>query len=320
MATDGAHGPQPSRTGGPWHLLVRDALLYPDTRAVSHFIELVGQVAGTRQTDPLSLLADAKAQVAMNNWTRAEELVESAFTMYRRRRWSRDAPAWYELLLLRAHVAMQLGVTGGAPYHSNNILRSLTKQGLDGVDAAFVRARALHIASLVWGQRTEPFTRQRMLTALQSAEDVLQGVRTRRAVAELFRIRARLELAAARTRGEANPPATSAILEAARALPEFKEEGRVRYGQTLLRAGKPSRALDYIRPALESGNLSKPAWFVAERLNAAAEWQMGVSSDATLEKLAAIREEARRLGFQHQLLVIRRQARRVRRKDRNAVM
>lgn len=90
----------------------------------------------------------------------------------------------------------------------------------------------------------------------------------------------------------------------------------MRYGEALLNAGKPQDAIDYIRP--DSTKLSKPAWVIAERMRATAEWAAGADRDQTLGSLEG--KEARKLGFAHQVRVVRDQKRFFRRRDRKTIV
>jgi tetratricopeptide (TPR) repeat protein len=300
-----------SRTGGPWHLAARNVALYPDASRAWTFLREVADSSAIRKTDPEELLMRAEALLAVNDWVAAQEVLDAALEMFRRRRWRRNDPIYFAILLRIAHVAMQLGVTGGTPQHASNILRSLTKQRLDSIEARIVAGRAYHNAALVWGQRGEASVVDKTLAALQSAEDALRGIQTQSAIYELFRIRGYREVTLSKARAEAKPPSRSQVIKAGTVFPQDKDEAMLRYGQTLLCADDPSRAVEYIRPALESGKLSTAAWVIAERLNTAADWKLGASRDLTLHKLGRLGEKLKRLSFQQQLELVRRQRREV---------
>ena len=128
------------------------------------------------------------------------------------------------------------------------------------------------------------------------------------------------ELMVARTTGVAQPKQSSAILQASQVIDERYDQKRMRYGESLLYANKPREAIEYVHSPIDSGNLSKPAWVIAERLHAIAEWGAGGSSSRALRSLEKTEQKVRTLGFAHQLRIIRMLKKLVRRGEREPVI
>jgi thymidylate kinase len=102
-------------------------------------------------------------------------------------------------------------------------------------------------------------------------------------------------------------------LQAGRVIEKSYDQKRMRYGEALLAAGRRAEAIEYIRPAIESKRLSKPAWIIAERLVWTAQWGAGAKPEETLEALTRIQKDATDLGFHHQVRVIKQVKDRIRR-------
>jgi hypothetical protein len=247
-------------------------------------------------------------------------LLEEAQEMFRRRRWSRKDPRWFEIRLGLGRAQMQLGLPGLRPDEAINVLRSIKRQNLVGAHANIIRARAHHIAALIEGQRHGDRAARAAITHLLQAQQALRGQPGEESLRRYWEILAQEELSLARLNAVARPKHSSVILQAGKVLGDRTAEMRMRYGETLLEAGKPAEAIEYIAPATESGHLSSPAWVVAERLTAAAQYGAGAPAGATLDALTAAEEKARALGFQHQVRLIRRQKQQVRKGIRRSVI
>lgn len=306
-------GRQPSKTGGPWLLDVLKTIVEPDVRTAIAFISKQRRANTRRATDPRGLLEEALVARDAGRWTDSLAILEEAEQMFRRRRWRRDSTLRFEILLVLAGTEMQLGIEGLKPSTAHNIRRSVSRQRLGGPRADLIRAQAHYIAALVHNQRNDPGSVQQVLSHVDRATELLEGRRDDPAVREYWRYRSYRELTETRRTGIVRPEITSAILQAGRVIHDSYDQKQVRYGEALLAAGKPAEAIEYIRPALESGRLSKPGWVIAERLDAVAQWGAGAGTEETLHNLNRIQKDARQLGFDHQVRVIRKVKKRVRR-------
>ena len=135
-------GREPSWTGGPWWLAVRDARVEPSLAAARAFLERLRITAIDRRGGPSLLLRSALAEREAGNWIEAEVLLKFAAEMYKRREWPRDQPLWFDILLLLAGTKMQIGREGLWPRLPVNIRISVTEQRLREPDANLIRARA----------------------------------------------------------------------------------------------------------------------------------------------------------------------------------
>lgn len=306
-------GREPSRTGGPWLLDVKDIAVFPGSPAAKEFLARQQTTNTRRGSDPSELLADALRKRKADRWVEALELLEEADAMFRRRSWSRETPLRFDIFLELARTEMQLGPPGLMPHTSTNIMRSLSGQRLGTPTADLVRARAHYIAALVCSQRDDRAARADALTHVERARELLKGRVDPAGVREYWRVCAEHELSLARLTGAIPPKRSSAILQASRVLEESTEQKRMSYGESLIHANRPAEAIDYIRPAIDSRRLSQPAWVIAERLDATARWQTGAKTNRTIETLERVEEKAESLGFAHQARVIQRTKKRVRR-------
>jgi hypothetical protein len=214
---------------------------------------------------------------------------------------------------------MQLGLPGLRADEAINVLRSIKRQNLVGAHANIIRARAHHIAALIEGQRHGDRAARAAIRHLQQAQQALRGQPGEESLRRYWEILAQEELSLARLNAVARPKHSSVILQAGKVLGDRAAEMRMRYGETLLEAGKPAEAIKYIAPATESGHLSSPAWVVAERLTAAAQYGAGAPAGAALDALAVVEQKARALGFQHQVRLIRKQKARIQKRIRSAL-
>jgi hypothetical protein len=305
-------GRQASWTGGPWFLDVDSSIIVPDIQEARDFIERQNVVDRARRSDPADLLAEARSLQTAGRWTESLTTVEAAVEMYRRRRWRRDSPTWFEILLALGHTRMQMGPVGLRPEVSFNVLRSASRQRLGGRHADIVRARAHHIAALVRTRmRTLPAI-QAALAHLERASELLQGRRDDAATQRYWSSQAYKELIEAGLTGSTRPRGSSAILHAARVIENSRDQESMRYGESLLYANRPADSLDFLEPAVSSGRLSTPAQVIGERLTTVAHWMSGAASAATNDALEHIERRASALGFAHQVRQIRLQKRLVR--------
>lgn len=306
-------GRQTSRTGGPWRLHVQSSIVVPDATAALDFIERQQLLGRTRRSEPCELLADAQRLQEQCRWDDSLAALEAAVDMFRRRRWRRDAPLWFDLLLTLGGTRMQLGDERLRPDVSFNILRSASRQRLGGNDADLIRARAHYLAALVCNHtRTLPAI-EAALAHLDRASELLKGLPSQAAIREFWRTRSYRELIMAALTGTAQPKRSSAILQASRVIEERFDQKCMRYGESLLCANRPAEALEYVGAAVRSGRLYAPARIIGERLVAVAGWRAGAGSSATLEALEHVQQEAEALGFAHQVRQVRLQKRLVRR-------
>jgi tetratricopeptide (TPR) repeat protein len=309
-------GHQPSRTGGPWWIAAKDPLILPNADVALKYVDDQRTLSEERRLDPSALWQEALRHEQLSDFDESLDLLQEALVVFARRRWSRRNPLWFEIRLSLAHAQMQLGRAGVVPRTAYNTLISVGKLHLVGKEAAIIRARALHIAALVHNQRNDEPGVMAALRDLQSGDDALRGVRDEAAVLELWKMRAYEELTRVRVTGSAKSKHQSAILQVGGMIQDRREEFRMRYGESLLRAKRPATALEYIRPALASGQLSKPAWVIAERLSAVAKWASGGSAGEALEHLEQAKAHAKDLGFAHQIQEIRLAAALIRRAER----
>ena len=314
-----APGPEPSRTGGPWWLGTRNAILLDTTvRDALDFIERQYRKGIGRRGSPVDLLADALAAREEGYWLDAFALLEECKSMLRRRRWRRDDPLYFEVLLVLAGTEMQMGAEALRPKLSANILRSVSRQRLGGPKADLVKAQAYYIAALIYNQMNDPKAIRKVLDNLERARDLLKGRTDLVAVREYWRYSSYLELTNARLTGFVRPESTSAILQAGRVIEDSYDQKQMRYGEALLHAGRPGKAIEYIQRAIESGRLSTPAVVIAERLAAIARWKVGESPGVTYDALVRVEHNAESLSFAHQLRLIREAKRRVRRASQSS--
>jgi len=313
-------GRQPSKTGGPWLLDVTKTVVLPDAEAATEFIAAQRATNTQRASDPAGLLGEALTARDAGRWTDALATLEEADRMFRRRRWSRETPLRFEILLVLAGTEMQLGTLGLAPYTCHNIHRSVSRQRLGGPRADLIRAQAHYIAALVHNQGEDPASVRKVLAHIERAKELLEGRTDHEAVREYWRYRSYRELTESRRTGTVRPKTSSAILQAGHVIGDSYDQKQMRYGEALLTAGRPSEAIDYIRPAIESGRLSKPAWIIAERLDATARWGAGARPAEMLETLTQIEKQAANLGFAHQVRVIQQVKERIRRGRPSASM
>ncbi len=313
-------GPEPSWTGGPWRLVVRDARIEPRVTEAQSFLDRLRSIATARRDGPQGLLRAALSERDAGNWSEALVLLDSSVEMYQRRRWPRRDPLWFDILLSLGGTQMQLGQRGLWPRVPVNIRISVKEQGLRGPDIDLVLARAHYLAAMIYSQRADRLSAESVHRELQPCVELLDGHHEPAALRELWKARSYQELVRARLTGLAEPKTSSAILEASRVIDERREQKRMRYGQTLLHAGKPSLALDYIQGAIESRSLEVPAQVIAERLKIIAEWMLGTKTAKTLDALEQIERRVLSLGFAHQARIIREHKRRIRRGIRSLVL
>lgn len=313
-------GPEPSWTGGPWRMVVRDARIEPSMAEARAFLDRLRSIAADRRDGPQGLLLSALSEREAGNWVESMTLLESAAGMFQRRRWPRRDPLWFEILLALGEVQMQLGHKGLWPRVPVNVRISVKEQGLRGPDIDLVLARAHYLAAMIYSQRADRPSAGWVLRELQPCLELLDGHHDPIAYKEYWRARSYQESVRARLTGLAEPKASSAILEASRVIEERREQKRMRYGQTLLHADKPSRALGYIQGAIESGRLELPAQVIAERLKIIADWMLGTRTARTIEALEQMERRVLSLGFAHQARIIREHKRRIRRGIRSLVL
>ena len=304
-------------------LHVKKTSVLPDIATVLQFIEKQGQWGVTRRSDPAELFDAALSFLSQGQWDEAEPVLKEASAMFERRRWSRDDPLWFEILLTLGGVYMQLGEEGLQPLISEKVIHSVSasQQRLGRLRARLTSARAHYLAALVCAQKNEVASTRDAMAHLERARELLRGCPDHVAVREYWRACSFCELMVARMTGVAQPKRSSVILRASRVIEENHDLERMRYGESLLHAKKPDEAIEYIRSASDSGKLSKPAWIIAERMQATAEWGAGAASASpTLESLEETEKKAQKLGFAHQVRIIRMLKKLVRRGEREPVI
>lgn len=314
----GTRGQTPSRTGGPWWLGVKNAVLVDtEVRDALDFIDREFRRGVSRRSSPADLLADALQAREAGRWPEAVALLEESKQMFRRRDWRREDRLYFEILLVLAGTEMQIGADDLRPNVPANIVRSVSRQRLGGASADLVKAQAHYIAALIYNQKNDPKAIRKVLDNLERARELLRGRTDRVAVREYWRYSSYLELTTARLTGYVRPESSSAILQAGRVIEESYHQKQMRYGEALLHAGRPAEAIEYIQPAIECGRLATPAVVIAERLVALARWKAGAGPGSTLEALEDVEQSAEALGFAHQLRLIRQEKERVRRARRS---
>lgn len=312
-------GRQPSQTGGPWLLTVDKSGVVPDSKTALEFVDRQRRWTAMRRSDPYELLRDARRLQDRGNWVDALTMLEEAESMFQRRRWARDDPLWFEIRLTLGGLQMQLGDEELEPGLCHNIVRSVSRQRLGGVEADLVKARAHYLATLISAQRDDIDSTTKAFSHLERARELLRGHSGHDAVREYWRACSYHELMMARTTGAAQPKRTSAILQASRIIEESRDQKRMRYGESLICANRSADAVEYIYSARDSGRLSEPAWIIAERLGPSAEWGAGAKAGPTMEALWRAEKEASSAGFKHQVRLIRKQKRLVRKRKRDVV-
>jgi hypothetical protein len=299
-----SEGPERSRTGGPWWLAVRKAIVEPDARMGHAFVRMVRERSEDRGRDPDELLREALEARKSGDWVESLGLLEALAERFRRRQWSRNDPFWFEILLVLGGTQMQLGAAGLWPRVSKNIRVSISEQGLRGPDYDLIAARAHYIAALVYNQSGDGTFAAETLRELQRCKELLAGRRDPGALDEFWKAASYEEITRARTAGVATPRVSSAILEAGRIVESQRYQNLMRYGETLLFAGRSAAGLDFIESALQSGRMELPGQIIGRRLEAMGKWVLGERKLAVLDRLEGVYKDARGAGFAHQLRMI----------------
>jgi len=297
------YGRQPSRTGGPWRLHIDMVDVLPHMNGALGFVENLRQSTLTRRSNPDELQQNALLLLDRGEWDEAFLKIGEALAMFRTRKWCRELQLYFEIFLKYAEVEMQLGTPGLQSNTSTNLVRSVKIQRLQGPRARIILGRTHHIAALIKNQGA--VEKEEVMEELRLAKDELVGLRSRRAIEELWKVCSYEETTMAKSQGVAAPRHRSAILEAGQVVEGTVAEAQMRYGESLLQAGRPAEALKYLEPALYSGRLTTPAWVIAERLEAKARWGAGKNTESTLEVLDQLEEKVRSLGFAHQVREVR---------------
>lgn len=293
-------GRERSRTGGPWWLAVRRVTVEPSVATARAFLETVRNKSIDKGRDPQDLLRDALAVRERGDWVEALGLLESLAARFRSRKWARNDPFWFEILLVLAGTQMQLGARGLWPRVPTNVRVSISEQGLHGPEYALIAARAHYIAALMYNQSEDGKSARQSVRELRRCKELMAGRRDLDALEEFWKAASHEEIRRARRTGVAAPRLSSAILEAGRVVETQGEQNLMRYGETLLYADRPTPGLDYIQTALQSGRMKLPAQIIGRRLEAMAKWMLGERKHKTLDDLTQLHKEAREIGFAHQ--------------------
>jgi hypothetical protein len=196
---------------------------------------------------------------------------------------------------------MQLGTRGLGPSVPKYIRVSISEQRLRGPEYALIAARAHYLAALIYSQAADSTLTPRILRELRQCKALLADRRDPAALDEFWKAASYEEITRARKTGVVAPRVSSAILEAGRAVESQRIQNLMRYGETLLHGNRPAAGLDFIQSALDSGRMELPGQIIGRRLEAVAKWMLGGKKHAALDTLNEVQNEARSLGFAHQV-------------------
>lgn len=312
-------GRGPARSEGTWWVAARELHVEPDVVAAEEFIREQAEAAALRADDPEALLQAAEASQELDNWPDAYDRAVEAAILYARRDWSRADPRWFRILFAIGGIEMQLGRPGLKPTVSINVERSLRnpKQRLAGPDAQVLRAKAHHLAALVHNQMNDSKGAIAAMRELELAKAALKGLATPAAVHQRWDTSVYEELTRARASGTAVAPTQSSSIW--QSIKYFRDSGdlprseqeRMRYGESLLCAGRACEAIDHLDQSLDTTQLTTAARVIAERVRAMARWATGGAAERALDALEVLEREVRALSFSHQVRTIQQERSRI---------
>lgn len=312
----------PSRSGGPWwlHIEPGDGL----TRTATQFVRDHAEHGRIRASHPCDLMDESDLLCARNRWHDALEMAEEAERAFIRSRLPRRDRLWYRIRFGVGGIRMQLGQSLSSMQDAHRILRGVPRARLSGPEGQVVRARAHHLAALVYNQRHPDSTSPYAKRENQDGLDAVSGISAAeggRALADLLEYDVIL-------RSRANREVSGTMREQIGRVmglfddlgePARREQARMRLGEAWLSAEEPARASALIDEAIGSGELTLVATVIARRLAILSEWAGGGGQAAALDGLATVQAEAYDIGFSHQVEVLSRARESVRSGQRSIV-